>query len=178
MFMNVVKHALPSRSIPLNLISARILYMDTWDRIKQVRKRLELTQEAFGKLAEVSKAAVSYWESGQTKPERDALLNLKRKRGISPEWITSGKGEMFDAIAGAESLETIPDWELLTHEQRQEFIGKIKEQAASNKAIVDELAPAKQEAEAKAPPRMPSTAVAAGPPKTHAKKTGHRRTGS
>jgi transcriptional regulator with XRE-family HTH domain len=141
MFMDVVKHALPVRSIPLNLISAKILYMDTGERIKQARKRLDLTQEAFGKLAGVSKAAVSYWESGQTKPERDALLSLKRKRGISPEWVTSGKGEMFDAITGAETIEAIPAWELLTQKQRQIFAQQIEEQAAENQAIRQESAP-------------------------------------
>jgi transcriptional regulator with XRE-family HTH domain len=141
MFMATVKHALPSRSIPLNLISAKILYMDTRERIKQARKRLDLTQEAFGKLAGVSKAAVSQWESGRTKPERDALLSLKRKRGISPEWVTSGKGEMFDAITGAETIEAIPAWELLTQEQRQNFAKQINEQAESNQAIYAQLAP-------------------------------------
>lgn len=142
MFMATVKHALPARSIPLNLISAKILYMDTGERIKQARKRLELTQEAFGKLAGVSKAAVSQWESGRTKPERDALLSLKRKRGISPEWITSGKGEMFDTDNGADAIDLTPAWELLTQEQRQEFAKQIKAQAESNQAIYAQLSPA------------------------------------
>lgn len=141
MFMGVVKHALPDRSIPLNLISAKILYMDTGERIKQARQRLELTQEAFGKLAGVSKAAVSQWESGRTKPQRDALLSLKRKRGISPEWVTSGSGEMFDAITGDEAIEIKPAWELLTQEQRQDFAKQIRDQADKNQAIYEHLSP-------------------------------------
>lgn len=141
MFMSVVKHALPVGSIPLNLISAKILYMDTGERIKQARRRLDLTQDAFGKLAGVSKAAVSQWENGRTKPERDALLSLKRKRGISPEWVTSGKGEMFDAAVNAEAVDITPAWELLTQEQRQNFAKQIKEQAESNQAIYAQLAP-------------------------------------
>lgn len=141
MFIGTVKHALPVRSIPLNLISVKILYMDTGDRIKQVRKRLDLTQEAFGKLAGVSKAAVSQWESGRTKPERDALLSLKRKRGISPEWVTSGKGEMLDAETESGTTDLRPAWELLTQEQRQNFARQIKEQAESNQAIYAQLAP-------------------------------------
>lgn len=176
MFMNVVKHSLPIGSIPLNLISVKILYMDTGERIKLARQKLELTQEAFGKLAGVSKAAVSYWENGRTKPERDALLNLKHKRGISPEWVTSGKGEMFDALAGAGSLELIPSWDLLTHKQRQEFITQIKEVAESNKEIRAE-AVSKPATEASLPAKRPATAVTAGPPSVHAKKT-VRRTGS
>lgn len=141
MFMATVKHALPVRSIPLNLISARILYMDAGERIKQVRKRLDLTQEAFGKLAGVSKAAVSQWESGRTKPERDALLSLKRKRGISPEWITSGKGEMFDTTeTGTDVTELNAAWGLLLDGERDELLELIKERAKHNKAVLDQHA--------------------------------------
>lgn len=167
MFITTVKHALPIRSIPLNRFQVRILYMTTRERIKEVRELLELTGEAFGKLAGVSKAAVSQWESGRTTPQRDALLSLKRKRGISPEWITSGKGEMFDAVSG--SFEMSEEWDLLTHEQRQEFIGKIKAQAASNKTVVDELSTKQKPA-----PKMPSTAVAGGPPREK-RSTGRRK---
>ena len=63
------------------------------DRIRELRRRLQLTQEGLGKFAGVSKSAVSQWERGITEPERDALLAMQRSRGINPEWVAHGKGE-------------------------------------------------------------------------------------
>lgn len=88
-----------------------------------MRKKLALSQEKFGALAEVSKSAVSQWESEQTTPERDALFALQKNAGINPEWITSGLEPMFsDGRMGAaeplmvygtprKTLEPIANWE-------------------------------------------------------------------
>lgn len=70
-------------------------------RIKQVRKLLRLSQEKFGKLAGVSKSAVSQWESDQTTPERDALFSLQKNARINPKWITDGIDPMFNTNARA-----------------------------------------------------------------------------
>lgn len=64
-------------------------------RINRLRKHLGLTQEALGRAAGVSKAAVSQWERGLTEPERDALLSLQRTTKINPEWVANGRGEMI-----------------------------------------------------------------------------------
>lgn len=65
------------------------------DRIKTLRRTLGVTQEALGKLAGVTKSAVSQWERGICEPDRDALLALKRVRNINPEWIASESGPMI-----------------------------------------------------------------------------------
>lgn len=64
-------------------------------RIKATRSEWGLTQQEFGKLAGVSKAAVSQWEHGVTKPERDALLSLQKKRKLSPNWVLTGHGDQY-----------------------------------------------------------------------------------
>ena len=68
---------------------------DTTKRIKMLRKSLGFTQEQLGKAAGVSKAAVSQWERGITKPERDSLLEMQHKLKVNPVWITENRGEMF-----------------------------------------------------------------------------------
>lgn len=143
MFMSVVKHTIPALSMPLDLISARMLHMDTGERIKQARKELGLTQQEFGKLAGVSKAAVSQWENGSTKPERDALMGLRRQRGISPEWIISGKGEMFESpgMGEVEETELTEAWRFLLDAEREKFLQAIKERADHNKAVMEQLSP-------------------------------------
>jgi len=57
-------------------------------RIKAYRtKELILNQTDFGKLCGVSKAAVSQWENEVTVPERDALMQLQKNKGVDADWI-------------------------------------------------------------------------------------------
>lgn len=97
MHMGKVKHTLPVRSTRLNPLRSRMVNMNTTiqDRIRETRKAWKLTQTEFGKLAGVSKAAVSQWENGITTPERDSLLNLQKKRRLSPTWVLTGHGDQY-----------------------------------------------------------------------------------
>lgn len=65
-------------------------------RIQHLRKEIfKVTQEVMGSYAGVSKAAVSSWEREMSEPERDALQNLKNRKNINPDWITSGIEPVF-----------------------------------------------------------------------------------
>lgn len=101
----------------------------TSERIKLARTTLGLTQEEFGKLAGVSKQAVSQWERGLTLPERDALLSLRRRKGISPEWITNGTGEM---IAINENDELAELWGRLLPDERAAMLEQMRQRARLN----------------------------------------------
>ena len=58
--------------------------MDTiGERIRQLRESNKLTSEQFGKIAEVSKGAVSQWENNTTEPKAKALMYLSRHFHIS-----------------------------------------------------------------------------------------------
>jgi transcriptional regulator with XRE-family HTH domain len=78
-------------------------------RIKYLRKeQLKLSQEAFGKIAEVTKAAVSQWERELTTPERDPLLAMQRNKNINPEWVKNGVGERFITASQHGISEDVP----------------------------------------------------------------------
>ncbi len=63
------------------------------DRIRHIREKLDLSQEAFGNKIGVSKAAVSQWESGDIKNLRPTnLFAMQRISGFSAEWIATGHG--------------------------------------------------------------------------------------
>lgn len=61
------------------------------DRIRMMRRGWKLSQQAFGALAGVSKAAVSLWEKGETTPGWDALHALQAARGLNPRWVLHGE---------------------------------------------------------------------------------------
>lgn len=64
------------------------------DRIKEIRARLNLTQEQLGEIAGVSKQAVAQWEAGTIKNIRNApLFEIQKKTGFNAEWIATGRGK-------------------------------------------------------------------------------------
>ena len=101
---------------------------DISDRVKELRKTLDLSQEKFGKLAGVSKAAVSQWEAGLTKPERDALLALQRNKKVNPSWVTNNEGSMFLSIQeNPAAYHVAPDIDLDCLAQSLEAIDYLEE---------------------------------------------------
>lgn len=59
-----------------------VLHIELGLKIKRERERLDLNQEEFGKIAEVSKRTVIDWEKGKTFPNSLQLLKLK-ERGLN-----------------------------------------------------------------------------------------------
>ena len=54
--------------------------------IKEQREKMNLTQEEFSLLAEVSTRTVGKWEGGETEPSKNTLNSLCNKIGLIPLW--------------------------------------------------------------------------------------------
>lgn len=106
--------------------------------------------------------------SGETKDPRTGTVK-KLERALGSE-----SPPLEVPVAHHELLEAL---EYLLPGERAELEADIKRRAAHNKAVGEMIA-AKPEMEAKSPPKRPASAVTAGPPSAHAKKPGHRRTGT
>ena len=64
------------------------------DRITVRRVELGLTQADLARIAGVSEAAVSQWESGQTKNLKNAhLFVVADFLNVSPRWLATGQGD-------------------------------------------------------------------------------------
>jgi len=61
--------------------------MTTGQRIAQMRKELSLSQEMLGEKLEVSRQAISKWESDRGLPEIDKLVTMSRLFGVSVGWL-------------------------------------------------------------------------------------------
>ncbi|WP_225884482.1 LexA family protein [Halomonas elongata] len=61
------------------------------DRIRQRRTELGMNQPQLGKRIGRSKGAISQWESGKAKPDRDSLIVLAKGLQCSQEWLLEGK---------------------------------------------------------------------------------------
>mgnify|MGYP000241275163 FL=1 len=64
------------------------------DRIKELRKAMNLSQEKFGELLGITKSGVSDIESGRRKVTDQHVIMLANN-GVNEEWLRTGKGSMF-----------------------------------------------------------------------------------
>lgn len=81
---------------PLNQICLALLYagpMSIGTRLRQLRKANNLSGDKFGELCGVTKGMVSQWETGDTTPPTDRLLELHKHLEFSFDWLLNGEGE-------------------------------------------------------------------------------------
>jgi transcriptional regulator with XRE-family HTH domain len=80
----------------------RILKMN--ERIRELRKVLNLSGEKFGTRIGIKKSAVSKMESGETAITEQTIKLIVAEFGISEIWLRTGGGEMYGDKARAERL--------------------------------------------------------------------------
>ena len=79
--------------------------MNLSEKIQLCRKRAGLSQEALAEKLNVSRQAVSKWETGAAEPELSKLRALATAFGVTADWLLSeedaGNGNSVDVSAGA-----------------------------------------------------------------------------
>ncbi|MBQ7344040.1 MAG: helix-turn-helix domain-containing protein [Clostridia bacterium] len=65
--------------------------MTIGERIAKCRKEKNLSQEYIADLLDVSRQAVSKWETNQTEPDTSNLIGLARVFGVSVEYLANGE---------------------------------------------------------------------------------------
>ena len=69
--------------------------MSQGERIRNLRKSLNLTMEKFGERLGVSKASISNIENGNRNLTEQMTKSICREFGVDYIWLTTGDGEMF-----------------------------------------------------------------------------------
>lgn len=122
------------------------------DRIKKLRKVLDLTQSDFAARIGSTQNNIANYETGRRSPSAAAFNNICKEFNVNEEWLRTGNGEMFKA-APSGALDALADTYHLTHgeyiliekfvnmkpESRQIIMDYIVEVAA---AVSDQNAPA------------------------------------
>jgi transcriptional regulator with XRE-family HTH domain len=76
------------------------------NRLKALRRDLELSQREFAAIMDISASFLSEVESGKTKPGFNFILLLYEKFNISPSWFLVEEGEKF---VGEDSRNAVKD---------------------------------------------------------------------
>lgn len=63
------------------------------DRLKELRLERNMSQQELGKLVNMSKMAISHWESGHSEPSIGQLILLSDYFGVSVDYLV-GKTDL------------------------------------------------------------------------------------
>lgn len=68
------------------------------DRIKKLRKELDLTQQKFADKLGVKRNTVGQWECGINSITDQVINSVCREFNVNEDWLRYGSGEMFEKI--------------------------------------------------------------------------------
>lgn len=84
------------------------------ERIKKLRRHLDLTQQEFADRIGVKRNTIANYEIGRNVPIDSVLALIVREFHVSEAWLRSGEGEMF-APAPTSALDALAQEQKLTH---------------------------------------------------------------
>ena len=65
------------------------------ERIKRIRKMLDLTQQEFADRIGIKRNTIANYESGRNEPVDSVISLICREYGVNEAWLRTGEGEMF-----------------------------------------------------------------------------------
>jgi len=66
------------------------------NRIRELRKRMGLTQKELAKHLQIANSTLSYWEMGKYEPDSEALMKLSRFFQVPIDYILGGDYKRWD----------------------------------------------------------------------------------
>lgn len=68
------------------------------ERLKKLRKTLDLTQQEFGNRIGVKRNTIATYESGRNEPIDSVFSLICREFNVNETWLRTGEGDMFIEI--------------------------------------------------------------------------------
>ena len=65
------------------------------ERLKLLRRELQLNQTEFGNRLGLKQSAVANYENGTRQPLDTVITSICREFGVNEQWLRTGEGEMF-----------------------------------------------------------------------------------
>ena len=75
------------------------------ERIRKLRKTLDLTQKAFAERIGMKSNTIATYEMGRAIPSDPAINNICKEFGVREQWLREGIGEMFQPVNKEDELE-------------------------------------------------------------------------
>lgn len=75
------------------------------DRIKKLRKKLDLTQKEFAEKIGTSQNVLANYEIGRRNPSSSVINNICKTFNVNEEWLRNGTGDMLQPISRETEIE-------------------------------------------------------------------------
>ena len=89
------------------------------DRLKKLRKALDLTQQEFADRIGVKRNSLANYETGRNTPIDAIIASICREFNVNEEWLRTGSGDMFLPVDRNEDLARLT--KLLLNEESDSF---------------------------------------------------------
>lgn len=106
------------------------------DRIRKIRRDLDLTQQEFADRIGVKRGAIANYEIGRNAPTDSVVSLICREFGVNEEWLRDGTGEMF-APDASDELEALVKRYNLSNADQVLIEKYINLKAGSRETIID-----------------------------------------
>lgn len=74
------------------------------ERLKKLRKTLDMTQQAFASRLGVKRNTVGQWECGINPLTEQTVFSICREFDVNEHWLRTGEGEMFINLTRDEEI--------------------------------------------------------------------------
>lgn len=115
--------------------------MTLGERIKKVRKALDLTQQEFADRIGSKRNTVATYEMGRTEPSAAVISLVCREFNVSETWLRTGEGEMFIPITRDEEIAAFVGDALATESDtfKKRFISMLSKLKESDWEVLERM---------------------------------------
>lgn len=79
-------------------------YLNLNERLKKLRKTLDMTQQEFADKLKVPRNTIGGYEVGKSNPSDAAVNNICNTFNVNERWLRTGEGEMFINLTKDEEI--------------------------------------------------------------------------
>lgn len=105
------------------------------DRIRKLRRTLDLTQKEFGQRIGVKPNTIATYEMGRNNPIDSVITLICREYGVREDWLRNGEGEMFIPAPTSELDALAAKYPNMTHETYV-FIEKLLDLSVEDQNVI------------------------------------------
>lgn len=112
------------------------------ERIKKIRKALDLTQQKFADQLGVKRNTVGQWECGINAVTDQVINSICREFDVNEKWLRTGEGEMFIELSRDEQIAEFVGRTLSTESEsfKKRFIAMLAKLDESDWETLEKIA--------------------------------------
>lgn len=115
--------------------------MTLGERIKKMRKALDLTQQEFANRIGTTANVLTNYETGRRNPSASAFNNICKTFNVSEAWLRTGEGEMFIQVTRDEQIAAWVGKTLTTESDtfQKRFISMLSKLSESDWKVLERM---------------------------------------